>query len=94
MLSFDSASSKFTTVTVASQQIALTMVARQVYVFTSSVACYLAQSSGTPVASAANASFYVPADHIIEVDGTGGSHLSVIRVGSLDGICTISQRRA
>ena len=93
MLSFDTTSSKFTSVTVASQQIAVTMVTRQVYVFTSSVACYLAQGAN-PTAAAANGSYYVAADHIIEVDGTAGTKLAVIRVGAADGVCTLSQRRA
>lgn len=91
MIAPDPSSAKFNTVTVASQVLTNTMAAREVWLFCSSTNCYIGQGA-TPVASAADGSTFVPANVVVEIDGTCGAHLAVVRQ-TADGVCTISRRR-
>lgn len=67
-----------------------TMLDDQFFVFTPSVACYIAQGAA-PTASAANGSTYVAAGESVLIDGGVGAKLSVIRAGGDDGFGTLTR---
>ena len=82
------ASADYNTVTSSSQQ--LTIVANAGYVLVTSVAAWVAQGTN-PTASAADGSMYVPADTPTLINGDYGVKVAVLRVGSSDGVCTLTR---
>ncbi len=83
--------SDFQAVTTPAAQLAgTTMVATDLYVFTSSVDAWVKQGSN-PTASAGDGSMFVPAGMPLLIDGAQGAKLSVLRVGASDGVCTFQK---
>lgn len=78
------------TVTAASQQFSFSMAAGQMYVLTSSIACYILQGSN-PTAAAADGSTYVAANESVLIYGGLGAKLAIIRAGSSDGEATLTR---
>lgn len=85
-------SSDYKTVTSSSQQFDTTMAAEEFYVFTSSVACYIAQGAN-PTAAAADGSTILGAGQSCMIDGRIGAKLAVKRIGSVDGEATLTRAK-
>lgn len=78
-------------VSATSAQFAATLVAGKAYRFTSSTACYVAQGADpvTAVAGAGAGRFYVPANTPMDLHGSNGVKVAVVRV-SADGFASIA----
>lgn len=81
-----------TTVTSTSQVFSQSMVAGEYYVLTSDIACYILQGAA-PTASAADLNTYVAAGQSVPIDGGIGTKLAIIRVGSSDGVATLTRAK-
>ena len=83
-------SSKYSTVTVASQVVTLPMKAGKLYRFSSNTDCFIKQanSADSPVASAADACVFVPAKSSLDLSGSYGDSIAVIR-DTADGKSTL-----
>lgn len=83
--------SDYSTVTVASQQLAVMRGSYQ-YELTSSVdAWYKVGPNGSVTASAADGSHYLAAGKTVEVAKRGSDDtVAIVRVGAIDGVCTLS----
>lgn len=75
-------------ISTSADSFATVMAAGQYFVFTSSVACYIAQGDA-PVASAADGSTYVGAGESVLIDGTIGPALSVLATDT--GVATLTR---
>ena len=82
--------SVFSTITVAAQQFALTMGTNEYWELTASVPCYIAQSAN-PTAAGANGSELVLAAGVKLIEGASGAKISIIRVGAVDGVATMTR---
>ncbi len=78
----------YSTVTVASQELAAALVAGKLYQFVSSTNCYIKQGAETQTAAAAADNLLCPANVPFYIHGSNGAFLSIIRV-SADGVCTL-----
>ena len=76
------------TVTITSATFDTVMESGKLYLFASSVDCYIAQGD-TPTASAADGSTFVPAGHVTLIDGRIAAKLAVVR-DTEDGAATLT----
>jgi hypothetical protein len=65
------------------------MAVTEMFLFTCSTACYIAQGAN-PTASAGDGSMFVPANEPVLIDGAQGAKLSVIRQ-TADGVATLQE---
>lgn len=79
ILSPDTTTSIKVAVSGTSAPFASTMGINDTWLFVSSTACWIKQGAGTPVASAATGSMYVPANVVLPITGKGGVNLAVIQ---------------
>lgn len=84
-------SSDFMAVGSGEADTSLTLAARDMYVFTCDIDCYIRQGTAPVAASAADGSMYVPAGMPVVIDGAQGANVSVIRKGASDGIATFQK---
>lgn len=84
--------SDYSTVTASNQVFASSMSTGNIYLFSTTVACFVAQHATAPVASAAAGSILVPAGSSILLHGDGGVKLGVIR-DTVDGKATLTPVR-
>lgn len=80
MLSPDTSTSLRVAVGAASAPFNSTMTDGQFWLFVSNANCWIKQGDGTPVASAAAGSMYVPANVQVVIWGNGGTNLAVSKM--------------
>lgn len=85
----DTAASLYSTLTNAAQDIATALESGKKYFYTADIGSWVAQGTA-PVASAGAGSMYVPAGFVLEVFGTRGTHLSVLRAGGSNGNASLT----
>lgn len=83
------AASDYSTVTSSNQVFGISLSRGNLYLFTSTVACFITQHADTPVASAAAGSILVPAGTSILIHGNQGAKVAVIR-DTADGKATLT----